>query len=75
MECQSEEEAREAIAAGAHIVMLDNFSPEGAKEVALKLKKSHPHVIMEVSFTFSFFFFIYPYPFILLSLGFGWDHN
>ncbi|KAF2751831.1 nicotinate-nucleotide pyrophosphorylase-like protein [Sporormia fimetaria CBS 119925] len=39
VECQSFEEADEAIAAGADIVMLDNFSPEGVKEAAAQLKK------------------------------------
>uniref|UniRef100_A0A7S4UAE4 Nicotinate-nucleotide pyrophosphorylase [carboxylating] n=1 Tax=Paramoeba aestuarina TaxID=180227 RepID=A0A7S4UAE4_9EUKA len=49
VECQNEEEAREAIAAGAHIVMLDNFSGDAAKEVGARLKKDHPGVIVEVS--------------------------
>lgn len=39
VECQSEEEAGEAIAAGADVVMLDNFSGEGVKEVAARLKR------------------------------------
>ncbi|KAI7903823.1 Quinolinate phosphoribosyl transferase [Cokeromyces recurvatus] len=38
VECQSEEEADEAIAAGADIVMLDNFSSEGLKEAAKSIK-------------------------------------
>ncbi|KAF2707330.1 nicotinate-nucleotide pyrophosphorylase-like protein [Pleomassaria siparia CBS 279.74] len=38
VECQSFEEADEAIAAGADIVMLDNFSPEGVKIAAKDLK-------------------------------------
>lgn len=38
VECQSFEEADEAIAAGADVVMLDNFSGEGVKECARMLK-------------------------------------
>ena len=39
VECQSEAEADEAIAAGADMVMLDNFSAEGVKIAARKLKQ------------------------------------
>ncbi|PVI03287.1 nicotinate-nucleotide diphosphorylase [Periconia macrospinosa] len=39
VECQSFEEADEAIAAGADIVMLDNFTPEGVKVAASQLKE------------------------------------
>ncbi|KAI9319218.1 Quinolinate phosphoribosyl transferase [Dichotomocladium elegans] len=39
VECQSEEEADEAIAAGADIVMLDNFTGEGLKAAARSLKE------------------------------------
>lgn len=50
VECQSEEEADEAILAGAHIVMLDNFSPERLKPAAKSLKEKHgKHVIIEAS--------------------------
>ncbi|RAR04643.1 glycoside hydrolase family 16 protein [Stemphylium lycopersici] len=38
VECQSFEEADEAIAAGADIVMLDNFTPEGVQIAAKDLK-------------------------------------
>jgi nicotinate-nucleotide pyrophosphorylase (carboxylating) len=38
VECQSFDEADEAIAAGADIVMLDNFSPDGVKAAAAQLK-------------------------------------
>ncbi|KAF1843848.1 uncharacterized protein K460DRAFT_387804 [Cucurbitaria berberidis CBS 394.84] len=38
VECQSFEEADEAIAAGADIVMLDNFTPDGVKVAAAQLK-------------------------------------
>ncbi|GAA5820341.1 hypothetical protein JCM11251_005583 [Rhodosporidiobolus azoricus] len=39
VECQSLAEAREAIAAGADIVMLDNFTPEGIREAARALRE------------------------------------
>ncbi|KAI4921999.1 hypothetical protein J4E90_000427 [Alternaria incomplexa] len=38
VECQSFDEADEAIAAGADIVMLDNFTPEGVQVAAKDLK-------------------------------------
>ncbi|KAF2197414.1 nicotinate-nucleotide pyrophosphorylase-like protein [Delitschia confertaspora ATCC 74209] len=38
VECQSFEEADEAITAGADVVMLDNFSPDGVKTAAAQLK-------------------------------------
>ncbi len=39
VEVQSEEEADEAIGAGAHVVMLDNFTPDGVKVAAKSLKQ------------------------------------
>lgn len=39
VECQSEEEADEAIAAGADIVMLDNFTGDALKQAAKSLKQ------------------------------------
>ncbi|GAA6033994.1 hypothetical protein JCM8097_000639 [Rhodosporidiobolus ruineniae] len=39
VECQSLSEAREAIAAGADIVMLDNFTPAGIQEAAAALRE------------------------------------
>lgn len=38
VECQSLEEAREAIAAGADIIMLDNFTPVQLKAAAKELR-------------------------------------
>lgn len=38
VECRSIEEANAAIGAGADIVMLDNFTPEGVREAARQLK-------------------------------------
>lgn len=39
VECRTEEEADEAIAAGADIIMLDNFEPEEMKVTAKRLKE------------------------------------
>ena len=36
-------------AAGADIVMLDNYTPQGLAEDARKLKEKHPHVQVEAS--------------------------
>lgn len=38
VECQSEEEAETAIKAGADVVMLDNFTPDGVKAASKNLK-------------------------------------
>jgi len=49
VECQSQEEAEEAINAGADVIMLDNFSPEKLKATAKILKLAHPHILIEAS--------------------------
>ena len=52
VECQSEEEADEAIDAGADIVMLDNFTGEGVKVAARSLKdrwRGKREFLLEVS--------------------------
>ena len=50
VECQSEEEAREAINAGADVVMLDNFTPESLQVAARNLKKDFgKKVVLECS--------------------------
>ncbi|KJE92291.1 nicotinate-nucleotide pyrophosphorylase [Capsaspora owczarzaki ATCC 30864] len=49
VECRSIDEAREAITAGADIVMLDNFDPEALKVAARILKQESPHVLIEGS--------------------------
>lgn len=50
VECQSEEEADEAVQAGADIVMLDNFSQEGIRVAAASLKKKYGNqVLLECS--------------------------
>lgn len=49
VECQSVEEACEAAAAGADIVMLDNFTAEGIHAAAAAVKAAHPNVLIEAS--------------------------
>ena len=54
VECQSEQEADEAIAAGADIVMLDNFAPEELKAASKSIKerwaaKNKTHFLIESS--------------------------
>ncbi|KAK3782051.1 hypothetical protein RRG08_024551 [Elysia crispata] len=49
VECRSYEEALEAAAAGAEIVMLDNFSPQTASSTAKDLKDKFPNLIVEIS--------------------------
>ena len=49
VECRSLEEAFAAGAAGADVVMLDNFGPEGLKKVAAQVKARYPHLVIEAS--------------------------
>lgn len=49
VEVEDEESAFEACEAGADIVMLDNFPPQKACEVAKKIKERFPHVLVELS--------------------------
>ena len=49
VECSCLEEAREAAAAGADIVMLDNFEPLQLKKDAKTFKEEFPHVLVEAS--------------------------
>jgi len=50
VECQSLDEANEAAEAGADIVMLDNFTPDGVKTAAKSLKEKWGRkVLVEVS--------------------------
>lgn len=49
MECQNVAEALEAAAAGADIVMLDNFSHADALQGSQTVKAQFPHVLVEVS--------------------------
>lgn len=39
VECRSLDEANAAIGAGADVIMLDNFSPEGVRDAARQLKE------------------------------------
>ena len=49
VEVQNEEQAIEAIKAGADIVMLDNFSPQQAKHVISKIKAINDSILIELS--------------------------
>ncbi|KAE8578647.1 hypothetical protein XENTR_v10023712 [Xenopus tropicalis] len=49
VECRSLEEALDAAAAGADIVMLDNLPPEALHAAALAVKSSYPSVVIEAS--------------------------
>ena len=49
VECQSAEEAIEAAAAGADIVMLDNFTSETIHSAAKEVKDAYPNVLIEAS--------------------------
>ena len=49
VECGTLEQARAAAAAGADIVMLDNFTPDQLKVDATTFKKEYPHVLVEAS--------------------------
>ncbi|KAK3677361.1 nicotinate-nucleotide diphosphorylase (carboxylating) [Recurvomyces mirabilis] len=51
VECQSEQEADAAIEAGADVVMLDNFTPEGVRKASKSLKErwGRDRYLIEVS--------------------------
>ena len=49
VECRDLAEALQAAQAGADVVMLDNFSAEDFSDVAKKVKKLHPTVVVEGS--------------------------
>ncbi|XP_065053968.1 nicotinate-nucleotide pyrophosphorylase [carboxylating]-like [Rhopilema esculentum] len=49
VECRSVEEAKCAAAAGAEIVMLDNFAPCALHDAAREVKESFPYLIIEAS--------------------------
>jgi nicotinate-nucleotide pyrophosphorylase (carboxylating) len=49
VECRSLDDALTAAAAGADIVMLDNFSPSDAQRAARAVKDAFPNIIVEVS--------------------------
>jgi nicotinate-nucleotide pyrophosphorylase (carboxylating) len=49
VECRSVSEACEAAAAGADVIMLDNFHPKALHEAALSIKDKFPAVLVEAS--------------------------
>ncbi|XP_063791554.1 nicotinate-nucleotide pyrophosphorylase [carboxylating] [Pseudophryne corroboree] len=49
VECRSTEEALEAAAAGADIIMLDNFTAEALHQAALSVKAAYPGIVVEAS--------------------------
>lgn len=49
VECQSEDDAVEACEAKCDIILLDNFLPGDAKEIATRIKKDYPSILIEVS--------------------------
>ncbi|KAM9363271.1 nicotinate-nucleotide pyrophosphorylase [carboxylating]-like [Symphorus nematophorus] len=49
VECRSAEEGREAAGAGADIIMLDNFQPQGLHVAARSLKEQFPTLLIEAS--------------------------
>lgn len=49
VECRSVAEAKEAAAAGAEIVMLDNFEPSALDVASKRLKEEFPHLTIEAS--------------------------
>lgn len=49
VECRKLDDAIEAATSGADVVMLDNFTPSQIRSAVPQLKKTFPHVIVEVS--------------------------
>ena len=49
VEVTSAAQADEAVQAGADIIMLDNFTPEGAEVVYRSIKKADPRISVEIS--------------------------
>jgi nicotinate-nucleotide pyrophosphorylase (carboxylating) len=49
VECRSLDDAFAAASAGAHVVMLDNFTPAAAHEAARAVKEKYPYVLVEAS--------------------------
>jgi len=49
VEAETPEQARQALLAGAHYVMLDDFPADLLREVAPQLRKEFPHAVLEVS--------------------------
>jgi len=49
VEAESVEQAKEAARAGAHIVMLDNMSPDAMKAAVSEVRAIAPHIVLEAS--------------------------
>jgi len=49
IECESMEMVKKAMHAGADIVMCDNMSPEGIREVVAYRNANYPHILLEAS--------------------------
>ena len=49
VECRSVNQALEACASGADIIMLDNFDPSVTEDSAKEIKWHYPHILIEVS--------------------------
>ncbi|EFA79016.1 nicotinate-nucleotide diphosphorylase [Heterostelium album PN500] len=49
VECRTEDEAVEAVEAGADVVMLDNMLPPMLAVVSKSLKTKYPHIVIEAS--------------------------
>ena len=49
IEVTSKEEALQAAALGADIIMLDNMTPEQVRSISTEIKKLRPEVILEIS--------------------------
>ncbi|GAM22794.1 hypothetical protein SAMD00019534_059690 [Acytostelium subglobosum LB1] len=49
VECRTEQEAIEAMDAGADVIMLDNMKPPQLAITSASLKKRYPHIIIEAS--------------------------
>ena len=49
VEAETAEQAVEAAQAGAHIVMLDNMSPDAMKAAVSDVRAMAPHIVLEAS--------------------------
>ncbi len=49
IECETFEQVKEAMDAGADIIMCDNMTPEQIKEVVEFRNKNYPHILLEAS--------------------------
>ncbi len=49
VECESVQAAKDAMMAGANLIMCDNMSPEGIKEVVVYKNEHYAHVLVEAS--------------------------